>query len=269
MTLTPDRPRTGRAKQDALQSALAQFDRVADHLALDPAIRALLRVPKREFTVNFPVVMDDGHTEVFTGYRVQHNLSRGPAKGGLRFHPSTDLDEVRALAMWMTWKCALVDVPFGGAKGGVTVDPRAPQPERAPARSRGASRPSCRASSGPIPTSPRPTWAPTPRRWPGSWTPSACTPATPFPASSPASRSSLGGSEARADATGLGVHDDRGARPRASSGSPGRGDASRSRDSATWARPPHGSSRSVAAAWSRSPTSVAASPTRAAWTPLR
>jgi glutamate dehydrogenase (NAD(P)+) len=124
MTLTPDRPRTGPARQNALESALAQFDRAADHLQLDPGIRAILRVPKREWTVNFPVTMDDGHTEVFTGHRVQHNLSRGPAKGGLRYHPRADLEEVRALAMWMTWKCALVDVPFGGAKGGVAVDPR-------------------------------------------------------------------------------------------------------------------------------------------------
>ena len=82
-------------------------------------------VPQREYTTNFPVMRDDGTTEVFTGYRVQHNVARGPAKGGLRFHPATDIDEVRALAMWMTWKCALVNVPFGGAKGGVTVDPRA------------------------------------------------------------------------------------------------------------------------------------------------
>jgi glutamate dehydrogenase (NAD(P)+) len=124
MTLTPDRPRTGPARQNALESALAQFDRAADHLQLDPGIRAILRVPKREWTVNFPVTMDDGRTQVFTGHRVQHNLSRGPAKGGLRYHPRADLDEVRALAMWMTWKCALVDVPFGGAKGGVAVDPR-------------------------------------------------------------------------------------------------------------------------------------------------
>jgi glutamate dehydrogenase (NAD(P)+) len=129
MTLTPERPRTTASPQNALDSALAQFDRAADHLGLERAVRALLRVPKREWTVNFPVTMDDGHTEVFTGYRVQHNLSRGPAKGGLRFHPSTDLDEVRALAMWMTWKCALVDVPFGGAKGGVTVDPRSLSPD--------------------------------------------------------------------------------------------------------------------------------------------
>lgn len=116
------------ATPNAIESALAQFDRAADHLDLASHTRAILRVPKREWTVNFPVTMDDGRTEVFTGYRVQHNMARGPAKGGIRFHPATDLDEVRALAMWMTWKCALVNVPFGGAKGGVTVDPRALSP---------------------------------------------------------------------------------------------------------------------------------------------
>jgi glutamate dehydrogenase (NAD(P)+) len=105
-------------------AALAQFDRAAEHLGLEPHLRAILRQPKREWTVNFPVHMDDGQVRIFTGYRVQHNVSRGPAKGGMRFHPRTDIDEVRALAMWMTWKCALVSVPFGGAKGGVTVDPR-------------------------------------------------------------------------------------------------------------------------------------------------
>jgi glutamate dehydrogenase (NAD(P)+) len=122
MTLTHS-PQLRLQAETALDSALAQFDRAADYLELDPGSRAVLRVPKRELTVNFPVQMDDGQVRVFTGYRVQHNLSRGPAKGGIRFHPSTDLEEVRALAMWMTWKNALVDVPFGGAKGGVTVDP--------------------------------------------------------------------------------------------------------------------------------------------------
>jgi glutamate dehydrogenase (NAD(P)+) len=111
----------GRA---ALDAALWQFDTAADHLRLDPGLRAMLRVAQRELTVHFPVTRDDGTVEVLTGYRVQHNLARGPAKGGLRFHPATDIDEVRALAMWMTWKCALVNVPFGGAKGGVTVNPR-------------------------------------------------------------------------------------------------------------------------------------------------
>ena len=109
----------------ALSAALEQFDAAADLLALDPGLRAVLRVPQREYTANFPVQRDDGSIRVFTGYRVQHNVARGPAKGGLRFHPATDIDEVRALAMWMTWKCALVNVPFGGAKGGVTCDPRA------------------------------------------------------------------------------------------------------------------------------------------------
>src|SRR5690348_14496182 len=109
----------------ALAAALAQFDAAADYLGLETGIRAVLRAPQRELTVHFPVKRDDGSVDVFQGYRVQHNVARGPAKGGLRFHPSTDLDDVRALAMWMTWKCAVVDVPFGGAKGGVTVDPHA------------------------------------------------------------------------------------------------------------------------------------------------
>jgi len=107
-----------------LQSALAQFDDAADRPGLDPGIRAVLRVPKRELTVNFPVELDDGRVEVFSGYRVQHSLARGPAKGGIRYHPDVDIAEVRALAMWMTWKCAVVRLPFGGAKGGVVCDPR-------------------------------------------------------------------------------------------------------------------------------------------------
>src|SRR5687767_9427870 len=119
-TSVADAPASGARAQAA---ALAQFDETADHLQLDADLRAILRVPKREWTVNFPVKLDDGKVRVFTGYRVQHNVARGPAKGGLRYHPSTDLDDVRALAMWMTWKCALVDVPFGGAKGGVAIDP--------------------------------------------------------------------------------------------------------------------------------------------------
>lgn len=109
---------------DALRAATQQFEAAANHLGLDESLRAILRHPQREYTVHFPVRHDDGSIRVHTGYRVQHNTARGPAKGGLRYHPSTDLDEVRALAMWMTWKCALVDVPFGGAKGGVTCDPR-------------------------------------------------------------------------------------------------------------------------------------------------
>ncbi len=104
--------------------AVAQFDEAAQMLRLSPELRAILRKPKRELTVNFPVRMDDGRVEMFTGYRVQHNITRGPAKGGIRYDERVSLDEVRALAMWMTWKCAVVNIPFGGAKGGVIVDPR-------------------------------------------------------------------------------------------------------------------------------------------------
>jgi glutamate dehydrogenase (NAD(P)+) len=105
--------------------AVAQFDAAADRLQLSQELRAILRKPKRELTVNFPVRMDDGRVEMYTGYRVQHNINRGPAKGGIRYDANVTLDEVRALAMWMTWKCAVVNIPFGGAKGGVIVDPRA------------------------------------------------------------------------------------------------------------------------------------------------
>jgi glutamate dehydrogenase (NAD(P)+) len=120
----------------ALAAALAQFDAAADHLGLEAGLRAVLRVPQRELTVHFPVERDDGSVEVFHGYRVQHNVARGPAKGGIRFHPTTDLDDVRALAMWMTWKAALVDVPFGGAKGGVTCDPHSMSPKELEALTR-------------------------------------------------------------------------------------------------------------------------------------
>jgi len=108
--------------------AVAQFDAVAERLGLDQGMRDVLRHCKREFTVHFPVEMDDGTVRVFTGYRVHHNEARGPVKGGIRFHPGVTLDEVKALAMWMTWKCAVVGLPYGGAKGGVIVDPRTLSP---------------------------------------------------------------------------------------------------------------------------------------------
>ncbi len=101
-----------------------QFDLAAERLGLDDGLQQVLRVPQRELSVNFPVKHDDGSIHVYSGYRVQHNITRGPAKGGIRYHPAVDIDEVRALAMWMTWKCALVNIPFGGAKGGVIVDPK-------------------------------------------------------------------------------------------------------------------------------------------------
>jgi glutamate dehydrogenase (NAD(P)+) len=100
------------------------FNRAADLLELSPAIRRLLIIPKREVQVQIPIEMDDGRLETFVGYRVQHDNSRGPMKGGLRYHPEVDLDEVRALATLMTWKTAVVDLPYGGAKGGIAIDPR-------------------------------------------------------------------------------------------------------------------------------------------------
>jgi glutamate dehydrogenase (NAD(P)+) len=104
--------------------AQQQFDLAAERLNLDPGLRKVLREPRRELIVHFPVKMDDGSVQVFTGYRVQHNLGRGPAKGGIRYHQDVTLDEVKALAMWMTWKCAVVGIPYGGGKGGVVVDPK-------------------------------------------------------------------------------------------------------------------------------------------------
>lgn len=104
--------------------ALKQLEVAASHLGLDPGLHEILKKPKRELTVNFPVKMDDGSIRVFTGYRVHHNAALGPAKGGIRYHPQVDLDEVRALAMWMTWKCAVAGLPFSGAKGGVVCDPK-------------------------------------------------------------------------------------------------------------------------------------------------
>src|SRR5215831_1029759 len=99
------------------------FEQAADRLKLDEGMRAVLRTPKRCLTVSIPVRMDDGSYKVFIGHRVAHNMARGPAKGGIRFHPDVSLDEVKALASWMTWKCACLDLPFGGGKGGVQVDP--------------------------------------------------------------------------------------------------------------------------------------------------
>jgi len=104
--------------------AQRQFDEAAAHLDIDEGTLNFLRHPKRELTVNFPVAMDDDSIRMFTGYRVHHSTMRGPTKGGIRYHQDVTLEEVRALAMWMTWKCAVVNIPFGGAKGGVIVDPR-------------------------------------------------------------------------------------------------------------------------------------------------
>ena len=104
-------------------AAAARFDEAASRLKLDDGMRKVLGTPAREITVHIPVALDDGRLEVFTGYRVQHSVARGPGKGGIRFAPDVSLDEVRALASWMTWKCAVVNIPFGGAKGGIICDP--------------------------------------------------------------------------------------------------------------------------------------------------
>ncbi|MEZ6017825.1 MAG: Glu/Leu/Phe/Val dehydrogenase [Planctomycetota bacterium] len=116
-----------KALQDEFNPFLSMakgFDTAANHLKLDEGIRDVLRMPDRELTVNVPVLMDNNRVKVFTGYRVQHNTLRGPAKGGIRFAPEVNIDEVRALSAWMTWKCSVVNVPFGGGKGGVICDPR-------------------------------------------------------------------------------------------------------------------------------------------------
>ena len=108
----------------AWETALAQLDEVAELMGLAPGVHETLRAPKRSLSVSVPFRLDDGSTKVCQGYRVHHNVTRGPAKGGIRYHQAVDLDEVKALAMWMTWKSAIAGIPFGGAKGGVAVDPK-------------------------------------------------------------------------------------------------------------------------------------------------
>jgi len=115
-------------EQSLFAIAVEQFEQAADLIGLEDELRQILRTCKRELIVNFPVEMDDGSIRVFTGYRVHHNVAAGPAKGGIRYHPNVTLDEVKALAMWMTWKCAVMGLPFGGAKGGVRVDPKTLSP---------------------------------------------------------------------------------------------------------------------------------------------
>lgn len=111
-------------KRNPWEVALSQLDKVAERIGLEEEIHERLRHPRRTLIVTFPVRMDDGRMRIFTGYRVHHSLDRGPAKGGIRYHPNVTLDEVKALAMWMTWKCAVVNIPFGGAKGAVVCNPK-------------------------------------------------------------------------------------------------------------------------------------------------
>ena len=115
---------TSREEDAVYEMAIQQFCEAGEMLGLNHGLVEYLKKPQRELTVNFPVRMDNGEIRMFTGYGVQHNLARGPAKGGIRYHPQVSLNEVRALAMWMTWKCAVTNIPYGGAKGGVTFDPK-------------------------------------------------------------------------------------------------------------------------------------------------
>ncbi len=124
-TVAPMIPRIApREDLNPFRIAQIQFDMAAEFLKLDPGLRQILRTPKRILEVSLPTKMDNGQVKVLTGFRVQHNVARGPGKGGIRFHPNVTLDEVKALAAWMTWKTAVVNVPFGGAKGGVICDPK-------------------------------------------------------------------------------------------------------------------------------------------------
>ena len=116
--------RTEASPSSAWDTALAQLDEAAELMGLAPGVHEVLRHPKRALSVSVPFRMDDGSVRVAQGYRVHHNVTRGPAKGGIRYHQDVDLDEIKALAMWMTWKCAVASIPFGGAKGGVAIDPR-------------------------------------------------------------------------------------------------------------------------------------------------
>ena len=122
--LTLDEELAFEHEKNPWEAQASRFDLAAKKLKLDDGIWKVLRYPTREIIVHIPVQMDDGSIEVFTGYRVQHSMARGPAKGGIRYAPDVSLDEVRALASWMTWKCAVVNIPFGGAKGGVICDPK-------------------------------------------------------------------------------------------------------------------------------------------------
>ncbi len=177
--------------------AIAYFNEAADLLELDAGMRRILTHPSRQIIFSIPFQRDSGEIEVYTGYRVQYNFARGPAKGGIRFHPGVTLDEVTALAFWMTWKCAVVDLPFGGGKGGVTCDPTRSRRTSSSA-SRAATRRNSSKSSVPTKTFRHPTSTRRRKSWRGSWTRTRCTFVRTCRASSPVSRSR---SADRADAS--------------------------------------------------------------------
>ena len=164
---TEDAPAPSRAEVSNYEIVRHYFDRATERLGLRDDVAAVLRSSYREVQVQVPVKLSDGKIHVFSGYRVQHNGARGPYKGGIRFHPEVDLDEVRALAELMTWKTAIVGIPYGGAKGGVNVEPARARARTSCRRWRARSWTRSRRCSARRATSRRPTWAPTPRRWPG------------------------------------------------------------------------------------------------------
>ena len=146
--------------------ATRQIEKAMNLIKIDPDIAQILAQPKNELIVNFPVRLDNGKFSIFKGYRVQHNNVLGPYKGGMRYHPEANLDEMKALASWMTYKSALHEIPFGGGKGGVKVDPRQ-HSKASSSASRAGSRPRSARTSARSSTSPRPTSTPTSRRWCG------------------------------------------------------------------------------------------------------
>jgi Glutamate dehydrogenase/leucine dehydrogenase len=151
----------------SIEATSFYFERAANELDLSESMRRLLLTAKREVQVQIPVELDSGEIASFIGYRVQHNDARGPMKGGLRYHHQVDLDEVRALASLMTWKTAVVDIPYGGAKGGISIDLRGHSSRELERITRSLRRCDPRAGSVLIATFPRPTWAPARSRWPG------------------------------------------------------------------------------------------------------
>ena len=196
-------PDQAERAQNLFDVAVEQFNIAADVIGLDDDMRRILSVCKRELTVHFPVEMDDGSVQVFTGYRVQHNTGPGPTKGGIRYHQDVTIAEVKALAMWMTWKCAVVGLPYGGAKGGVTVDPKLLSQNELQNLTRRYTT-EISVHHRPERDIPAPDVNTNPQIMAWIMDTYSMHTATRSPASSPASRSILGGSEGRAEATGRG-----------------------------------------------------------------
>ncbi len=153
-------------RETALETARRQLRRATTHLALDDTVLERLKHPTKVHEVTVPLERDDGSIEIFTGYRAQHDSVRGPFKGGLRYHPAVTRDECVGLAMWMTWKCAVMDLPFGGAKGGIVVDPKSLSDGEKERLTRRFAQ-EIREVIGPTKDIPHPTWGPIRRRWPG------------------------------------------------------------------------------------------------------